>query len=66
MFLFPSQKNRLPHGQLTTEQRFLNDMHKIQTAEKYGYSVIIVWEDDKNKLDNCINKIIKNIYEKNI
>lgn len=49
----------------TTEQLYNNDMHKINTAKKYNYNIIIIWSDDKDKINTALNEI-KNIihYEK--
>jgi hypothetical protein len=46
-----------PYSKLTTERLYLKDQHKIATAEKYKYDIIIVWEDNKNKLSDCMIKI---------
>jgi len=36
------------------------DRNRIQKLEKSGYKVLIMWEDEKNKIDEIIRKI-KNI-----
>lgn len=43
----------------TTEWHYNKDQHKKYTAEKYNYNIIYVWEDDKQKLENCIKEIEK-------
>lgn len=49
-----------PYDKINNSTYYYNkDVHKLNTAKKYGYNVIVIWEDDTDKINTCIEEIKK-------
>lgn len=54
-----------PHDKINSSAYYYSrDKHKLDIARKYNYNVIVVWEDDKDKINFGIQEITKVINER--
>ena len=47
---------------MTAKEMWEFDKLKINTAENHGYTIMVIWEDVKNK-ENTIKKCIEFLYD---
>jgi len=53
-----------PYNKINDAEYYYNkDLHKLNTAKKYGYNTIVIWEDDNDKINTCITEIKRIINE---